>query len=98
MRSYILFFVLMGLLKSGIGSSQDVSIKMGIKANVQSEIGRTIPDVDHLPDVGSAEAIGLCTLHLRSVELRYKPNFAVNTTVCYTPALANHLDSLNYRV
>ena len=38
MRNYILFFVLIGFLKSGIGYSQDVNVKIGIRDNVQSKI------------------------------------------------------------
>lgn len=38
MRSYILLFVLIGLLKSGIGYSQDVNVKIGIKDSIQSKI------------------------------------------------------------
>lgn len=38
MRNYILFFVLVGFLKSGIVYSQDVNVKIGIKDNIQSKI------------------------------------------------------------
>ena len=38
MRNYILLFVFLGVLKSGIGYSQDVNIKIGIKDSVQSII------------------------------------------------------------
>jgi len=38
MRIYVLFFVIIGFLKSGIGYSQDVNVKIGIKDNLQSKI------------------------------------------------------------
>jgi len=38
MRNYILFLLLIGFLKSGIGYSQDVNVKIGIKDSVQSKI------------------------------------------------------------
>jgi len=38
MRNYILFFVLIGFLKSGIGYSQNVNVKIGIKDSLQSKI------------------------------------------------------------
>lgn len=38
MRNYLLLFVLLGLMKSIIGYSQDVNFKIGIKDSVQSKI------------------------------------------------------------
>lgn len=38
MRSYILFFVIIGFLKSGIGYAQDVNVKIGIRDSIQSKI------------------------------------------------------------
>ena len=38
MRNYILFFVFIGILNSGICYSQDVNFKIGIKDSVQSKI------------------------------------------------------------
>lgn len=38
MRNYILFFVLIGFLKTGIGYSQDVNVKIGIRDSVQSKV------------------------------------------------------------
>jgi enterochelin esterase-like enzyme len=38
MKNCILLFVLFALLKSGIGYSQDVNVKIGFKDNVQSKV------------------------------------------------------------
>ncbi|WP_104734522.1 alpha/beta hydrolase [Hanstruepera ponticola] len=38
MRNYILFFILIACLKSGISYSQDVNVKIGIKDSLQSKI------------------------------------------------------------
>jgi len=38
MRNYIFLFVFLGFLKSGIGYSQDVNVKIGIKDSIQSKI------------------------------------------------------------
>ncbi|MCK8481704.1 alpha/beta hydrolase [Psychroserpens algicola] len=38
MKNYVLFFILVGFLKSGIGYSQDVNVKIGIKDSLQSKI------------------------------------------------------------
>lgn len=38
MKNYILLFVLIGFLKSGIGNAQDVTVKIGIKDSLQSNI------------------------------------------------------------
>ncbi len=38
MRNYILFFILIGFLKTGIVYSQDVNVKIGIKDSIQSKI------------------------------------------------------------
>ena len=50
MRNSILFFVLIGFLKSGIGYSQDVNLKIGVKDSIQSSILNEIrPIIVSLP-------------------------------------------------
>lgn len=38
MRSYVLIFVLVGILKSGVGYAQDVNVKIGIRDSVESKV------------------------------------------------------------
>lgn len=38
MKNYVLFFLLIGFLKSGIGYSQDVNVTIGVRDNIRSKI------------------------------------------------------------